>query len=75
ARLDAAADDAERARLQGRLDLLHRTRGATTLPLLGPGDASLVLARVTLTLTTLSAPQPAAADVAVDNLIREFAAS
>lgn len=75
ARLDAAADEAERARLQGRLDRLHRTRGATTLPPLGPGDASLVLARVTLTLTTLSAPQPAAADVAVDNLIREFAAS
>lgn len=75
ARLDAAADDAERAQLQGQLDRLHRTRGATTLPPLGPEDASLVLARVTLTLTTLNAPQPAAADVAVDNLIRAFAVS
>lgn len=72
ARLDAAADDAERARLQARLDRLHATRGATALPPLGPDDAVLVLARVTLTLTTLAAPQPAAADVGVDNLIREF---
>ena len=73
ARLDAAADAAERARLQARLDRLHRTRGASTLPPLGPEDAGLVLARVSLALTTLTAPQPAEADVAVDNLVRPFA--
>lgn len=71
ARLDAA-DPAERAQLQARLDRLHRTRGLSALAPLGPEDAALLLARIDLALTTLDAPQPAVADVAVDNLVRPF---
>lgn len=71
ARLDNA-DAATRTVLQAQLDRLHRTRGLDALPALGADSAELTLARLTLRLTTLTAPQPAPADIDLDNLVRPF---